>query len=395
MNFPKRLYKKLNQRKKSNSLRTLTLQDELVDFSSNDYLGFSRSNELHKNVMKTIENHPFKNGTTGSRLLSGNHELHQEVELQLAAFFNSESALLFNSGYDANIGLFSSVLQRGDFIFYDELIHASIRDGTQLSHAKAFKFKHNDLADLENKILLQPPFNSESHDREMYVVTESVFSMDGDSPDLVALAKLCQKYNIHLIVDEAHATGVLGKNGRGMVKELGLEKDVFARIHTFGKAMGSHGAVVLGSNELQSYLINFARSFIYTTAIPLHTVATIKVAFEKLAILSESKESPYSKLRKNIQYFNQELTADHQQLNFIKSNSAIHCCIISGNEKVKQIALKLQEKGIDIKPILSPTVLKGQERLRICLHSYNSKAEIYNLLNLLGTFANESSLRTE
>ncbi|OIQ40890.1 MAG: 8-amino-7-oxononanoate synthase [Bacteroidetes bacterium MedPE-SWsnd-G1] len=389
MNFPNRLHKKLIQRTESNSLRSLNTQNDLIDFSSNDYLGFAQSNELHKKAIQILNEKQHKNGTTGSRLLSGNHSLHEEVEQQLATFFNAESALLFNSGYDANIGLFSSILQRGDLIFYDELIHASIRDGIQMSHAKAIKFKHNDLGDLERKMLRQAQHDTQSHTEpiEVYVVTESVFSMDGDSPDLKGISEVCKKYNAHLIVDEAHATGVFGKNGEGLLQQYDLEHNVFARIHTFGKAIGCHGAVVLGSNELKKYLINFARSFIYTTAIPLHTVASIKVAIEELVILGNGEESPLLNLRTNINYFNQQLKDTNHKLNFVDSTSAIHCCVISGNAKVKIIASQVQDKGYDVKPILSPTVPLGEERLRICLHSYNSIQEIDEILILLGTFA--------
>ena len=393
--FPKKLTKKIEERVKTNALRKLSIQNNLIDFSSNDYLGFSKSEAIfQKTHQYLIENNLQQNGATGSRLLSGNHKLHEEVEEQLASFFKSDAALLFNSGYDANIGLFSSVPQRGDVILYDEYIHASIRDGIRLSNAKAFSFKHNDLEDLEQKILrrlsVTPQDASISHTAygEVYIVTESVFSMDGDSPDLIAMSELCKKNKAHFIVDEAHAIGVFGTNGQGLIQELKLENDVFARIVTFGKAMGCHGAAILGSEKLQRYLINFARSFIYTTALPPHSLATIKMAFRHLVILNDSEESQIKKLQKNIQHFNQQRTTKNHQLKFIKSNSAIHCCIISGNEKVKQIASEIQKKGFDIRAILSPTVPRGQERLRICLHSYNSYEEIGAVLNLLTTFVN-------
>lgn len=394
MNFPKRLHKKLLEREDTNALRNLSDQNTLVDFSSNDYLGFSTSKEIFKKSHQYIvDNDLQQNGATGSRLLSGNHQLHEQVEQDLATFFNTESALLFNSGYDANIGLFSAILQRGDLIFYDELIHASIRDGIQMSHSQSFKFRHNDFEDLEQKMIRQARYDKRSHTEpvEVYVVTESVFSMDGDSPDLITLSNVCKKYKAHLIVDEAHAIGVLGENGCGLVKELKLEKEIFATVVTFGKAMGCHGAVVLGSEKMRTYLINFARSFIYTTAIPLHSVATIKSAFDQLVILNDSEESQINILQNNIQYFNEKVKSfplgemSVGQRGFIESNSAIHCCIIPGNEKVKQIAVQLQENGFDVKPILSPTVKEDQERLRICLHAFNSEKEIYNLFQILAT----------
>ena len=184
----------------------------------------------------------------------------------------------------------------------------------------------------------------------------------------------------HLIVDEAHAVGLFGK-GKGMIQELGLEHQVFARLVTFGKALGCHGAAILGNTELTQYLINFARSFIYTTALPPHALATIQYTYQEL-----SQTQNIERLQHNIQFFNSEMKTQHLQDDFIQSDSAIHCCIISGNTKVKSIANKLNESGFDVKPILSPTVPKGQERLRFCLHSYNSEEEIIEVLILLNKY---------
>ena len=373
--FPKKLQQKLESRKETNALRKLGTVSNLVDFSSNDYLGFSKNETIFYYAHTFLsENNSIQNGATGSRLLSGNHPLFDTVETSISEFHKSESALIFNSGYDANIGFFSSVPQRGDVILYDEYIHASIRDGIQLSNARAFKFKHNDLSHLDELL------KRVQHDT-VYIATESVFSMDGDSPDLVKLAQICKKHNAYLIVDEAHAVGVFGECGIGLVQELGLEKEIFARLVTFGKAMGCHGAAILGSAELKQYLVNFARSFIYTTALSPHALATIQASYKELFI-TKNKE----KLHQNIQIFKEEIKNNTLQELFIESHSAIHCCLVSGNERVKQLAQKLQEQGFDVKPILSPTVPAGQERLRFCLHSFNSEEEISEVLKLLGTF---------
>ena len=373
MQFPEKLQQKISQRVAQNSLRKLGKENSLIDFSSNDYLGFAKSEVIfNKTHQFLVDNNSKVNGATGSRLLSGNHKLYTKVEKQLAKLHNSEKALVFNSGYDANIGFFASVPQRGDIILYDEFIHASIRDGIQLSNAKSFKFKHNDLTHLEE--LLK---RVHQNDIEIYVVTESVFSMDGDSPNLVAISQLINKQtNTHLVIDEAHALGIFGF---GLIQKLQLENTVFARIITFGKGLGCHGAAILGSEQLQQYLINFARSFIYTTGLPPHALATIKIAYEELAF-SNSLE----KLQENIQHFISE--SNRLQLSFIESSSAIHCCVISGNERVKNIALQLQKSGFEVKPILSPTVPLNQERLRFCLHAYNSKEEITDVLEKLATF---------
>ncbi|MCD8405335.1 pyridoxal phosphate-dependent aminotransferase family protein [Tenacibaculum dicentrarchi] len=373
MSFPKKLTQKLLHRIENNSLRTLGQKNTLIDFSSNDYLGFAKSEAIfNKTHQFLIDNSILQNGATGSRLLSGNHHLYNSIEKELSKFHNSEEALIFNSGYDANIGFFSAVPQRGDIILYDEFIHASIRDGIQLSNAQSFKFKHNNLEDLEKKISKHQSKN----DTEIYVVTEAVFSMDGDMPDLKKLSEIIIQNNAYLIIDEAHAVGVFNK---GLVQELNIENAIFARIITFGKAMGCHGAVILTSKELKLYLINFSRSFIYTTGLSPHSLATIKFAYSEL-IESDAKE----KLQKNILFFKKEI--NRLQLDFITSNSAIHCCIISGNENVKKIAKQLKEKGFDVKAILSPTVNKGEERLRFCLHSYNSFEEITAVLEHLTTF---------
>lgn len=385
--IPKKLQQKLDKRKANNALRQLGTQNSLVDFSSNDYLGFSKNESIFHNSHQFLIGHDIiQNGSTGSRLLSGNHRTYNIVEDLITNFHNSEAALIYNSGYDANVGFFSSVPQRGDVILYDEYIHASIRDGISMSHAKSYKFKHNNLEDLEKKC--QTERSQSPKDTEIYIVTESVFSMDGDSPDLVTISQISKKHNALLITDEAHAIGVFGERGEGLIQNLNLENAIFARIITYGKAMGCHGAAIIGNEELKQYLINFSRSFIYTSALPPHSLATIHAAYNALAI-SNKREKPQHQiqtLHQNILYFKANILDNHLDSFFIESHSAIHCCIIPGNDTVKIIAKKLQESGFDVKPILSPTVPSGQERLRFCLHAYNSEEEISEVLQLLATF---------
>lgn len=377
---PKSLISKLEQREQNNSLRKLALPNHLIDFASNDYLGFSKSeaifNETHSYL---IDNSILQNGATGSRLLSGNHSVYKEAENYIAKFHQVESALIFNSGYDANVGFFGAVPQRNDIILFDELSHASIRDGIQLSNAKSYKFQHNDFEDLERLIQKLRPKTQDL--KSIYIVTESIFSMDGDTPNLEELVGICNKYNCFLIVDEAHALGVFGDCGEGLVQMLGLQDAIFARIVTFGKGLGCHGAAILGSQKLVDYLINFARSFIYTTGLSPHSVATILVGYQHL----ETEKEALKKLRENVIHFNQEKKLLGLNPLFVKSKSAIQSAIIPGNQKVKSIAHQLQEKGFDVKAILSPTVPEGQERLRFCLHSYNSKEEISEVLQLLAS----------
>lgn len=378
MKLPKSLQQKLHQRQANNALRQLPLEKKLIDFASNDYIGFAKSEVIFDATHQFLLNKNIKiNGATGSRLLSGNHSLYQTTEAYIANFHQSQSALIFNSGYDANVGFFSAVPQRNDIILYDELCHASIRDGIQMSHAKAFKFQHNNVEHLEKTITrYQADFI------QIYIVTESVFSMDGDTPNLEELVQLAQKHSSYLVIDEAHALGVFGKQGQGIIQQIGLQDKVFARIMTFGKGLGCHGAAILGSQELKKYLINFARSFIYTTGLSPHSIATISIAYQQLSKEQHELEG----LKNNIIHFNQEKNRLGLKTLFVYSKSAIQCAIIPGNERVKNISTQLQEKGFDVKPILSPTVPEGQERLRFCLHSYNTKNQITEVLALLANF---------
>lgn len=377
MKIPNPLQQKLDLRTETNALRKLPVSTNGIDFSSNDYLGFAKSLEIFDNTHQYLVDNNIKvNGATGSRLISGNHHLYTLTEDFIAQFHNSEAALIFNSGYDANVGFFSSVPQRNDIILYDELCHASIRDGIQMSHAKAYKFQHNDYEDLEQLLHKLP--TSSSQLLTIYIVTESVFSMDGDAPNIETLVQLSEKFNALLVIDEAHALGVFGDNGEGLVQSQNLQNKVFARIMTFGKGLGCHGAAILGNTDLKEYLVNFARSFIYTTGLSPHSVATILMAYKNL-----NSSLELQKLKNNIYFFNQQKQLLGIKPLFVYSKSAIHSAIIPGNEKVKHISSQLQEKGFEVKAILSPTVPEGQERLRFCLHSYNSEQEISAVITCL------------
>lgn len=371
MSAPNKLIQKLNERKENNLYRSLSVNESGVDFFSNDYLGFAKSKKIHEKATGILAKSKLKNGSSGSRLISGNSELHLKTEEYIAKFHKSEKALLFNSGYDANLGLLSCVPQWGDIILYDELVHASLRDGIRLCNAKAYKFKHNSLTDLKEKLAKYP-------DTVVYVIIESVYSMDGDSPDLLEVAKICKENNAFLIIDEAHAVGVFGKKGEGLVNSLGIENDVFARINTFGKALGCHGAAILGSKVLIEYLINFSRPFIYTTALSPHSVATIKASYKEL-----KKTTQGEKLTALITYFNELIDKNNLNEHFIKSNSAIQSVLVNNTVDAKKMAEKLAENNIAAKAILSPTVLAGKERIRFCLHSYNTKKEVELLFEVL------------
>lgn len=359
------LDKKLLEREQNHSLRSLTIEGkDMIDFSSNDYLGIVKN----KLIERSIDPH-LSHGSTGSRLLSGNYELIEETEKFLADFHQAEAGLIFNSGYDANTGLLSGVPQKNDTIIYDQLSHASLRDGIRLSFANAFSFLHNDLQDLERKLIRV------NNDHQKFVVTESVFSMDGDVAPLKEISALCEKYNAALIVDEAHATGVIGSKGEGLVQQLNLQEKCFARVHTFGKACGAHGAIILGSEKLKKYLINYSRQFIYSTSLPPSSTAAIKISYETFPSMEME--------RKHLQQLAEIFKNISSKFKILKSETPIQAIIIPGNEEVKRIANICRKNKFDIRPILYPTVPKGQERLRIVLHSFNTIEEVQALVNML------------
>jgi 8-amino-7-oxononanoate synthase len=365
------LDKKLEEKKEQHAFRRLRLPDGKVDMCSNDYLGIA-TNGLIERAMEGLDERDIppggvRHGSGGSRLLAGNYPLIGEVEQDLSIFHAAEAGLIFNSGYDANLGLFSCIAQRGDTILYDALSHASMRDGIRLSFARALSFAHNDLEDLEKRL--------QAGEGKVIVATESVFSMDGDQAPLVEMAGLCQRYDAHLIVDEAHATGVAGERGEGLVQALGLDRACFARVHTFGKALGCHGAIILGSQRLRDYLINFCRSFIYTTALPEASVLAIRMAYR----LFPGMHAERAHLRTLIGRL-QGAALDYEKL---RSETPIQGVLAPGNEAVRALADRLQAAGLDIRPILYPTVPKGSERLRIVLHAYNTLDEIDRLIGLL------------
>ncbi len=366
------LRQRLDARREAGLLRSLTAPTGLVDFCSNDYLGLSRSAELQQAIEAAVLAQPdLPNGATGSRLLAGNSLLAESVEGELARFYQTEAALLFSSGYDANIGLLASLPQRGDTLITDELIHASMIDGARLSYATRHRFRHNDLNDLEDKL--------KHAQGQTFVAVESVYSMDGDLAPLHELVDLCDRYGAALIVDEAHATGVFGPNGSGLVCALGLQERVFARLHTFGKAVGVHGAVVVGSSLLREYLINFARSFVYTTALPPHSLLAIRCAHAYL----ETQPNRQTTLQNLTQYFRQQAAQKLPSSDWTDSPSPIQCLIVPGNENAHRVAAEARKARFDSRAILSPTVPKGSERLRICLHSFNTTTEIDGLFDAL------------
>lgn len=356
----RRFADKLTTRLDAGLLRRLRVVEGRVDLSSNDYLGIARI------PIKTAPQLP--RGSTGSRLLSGNSLQFAELERFIADFHQVEASLVFNSGYSANLSLLSCLPERHDFILYDRLVHASIIDGIRLSCARSRSFKHNDLQDLERLI-------SRVEADCIFVVVESVYSMDGDLAPLGQMVELCEKYGCHLIVDEAHSVGLFGQAGRGLLSELGISDFPVATIVTYGKAFGCHGAAILGSQRLSDYLCNFARPFIYTTALSPEALYSIRDSYS----LIEDSDSRRLKLT--------EVIDTYRQLFESANRSPIQSYLVSGNQAAKELERICFEAGIDVRAILSPTVPKGEERLRISLHSFNTEDQIRSLRAIISNQA--------
>ena len=364
----------LNTRESDGLLRSLQDLAGMIDFCSNDYLGLSQNSDLTHAIeqatrLRAEKGQALAHGATGSRLISGHSLIFDEFEQACAEMHRAEAALLFASGYDANVGLISAVAQEGQVIFCDKLLHASLIDGLRLCKAEKRIFKHNDLGDLVHLLEEYPK------ETPKWIVVESIYSMDGDMAPLVELVDLKNTYNTEIIVDEAHSGGLYGPGGSGLCVEVGQEIEIFARVITFGKAWGNAGAVVLGSKILKDYLINFARPFIYSTApSPQHVSSLLAtLAFIK------SQDTLRQKLQTNIQFFQSHCHGDA----WGKSQTAIQTFFVSGNQALRAAAKKAQATGFAVKPIVYPTVAKGQERIRITLNAASQEKDMLTLIQTL------------
>ena len=410
-----------------------------VDFASNDYLGLARCRNQHDLVQSAYHilfppnDHPTSSslhsrpllGATGSRLLSGDTHLARSLEETLAKVHNRPAALLCNSGYDANLSVLSSLPYReDDAIVMDELVHNSLVMGVRMGRLKeerVFLFRHNDVMDL--KRVLEDVASSSSSLSSTLIVAESVYSMDGDIAPLKEILELAEKMGAAVMVDEAHGLGVYGrtntknlditnadgsdnniknnntegnntmKGGTGVLAALNLEchPALLCSIHTFGKAAGCHGAVIAGSSTLISYLVNYARPFVYSTALPPHSIITIQQAYASMM-------GPIGERRRKILFqwvrlFREEvskgitaLKEDYPSLDFelLPSPSPIQAIVVPGNERCIAVCDSMRNVGkFEVYPIRSPTVAKGQERIRIVLHSHNSEDEIHALTKMV------------
>jgi 8-amino-7-oxononanoate synthase len=352
------LQNRLDQLTDQGLIRTLA-QPQGVDLSSNDYLGFATDPILQQRFLNRLNTIP--QGATGSRLLRGNLALYEETEALLAAFVHREAAVLFSSGYSANVGLLSSLLRANDVVFSDALNHASIIDGIRLSKAQRVIFPHRDYDYLAGKL---QEYNN--YPGLKLVVTESVFSMEGTIADLHLLAELASQHNALLIVDEAHSTGIWGSN---LLQTLELTDQVFASVHPAGKALGASGAWVAGSQVLKNYLLQFARSFLFSTA-PLPALAVLLQ--EAVKFYSEVGEERGAIVRERALWLRKQLCAYKVSV----GESPIISILIGNNTVAVEVGRQLQQRGWDVRAIRPPTVPVGTARLRITVKWGNTQEQL-------------------
>lgn len=360
------LIERLGNRELLGELRCLPSPEQIprFNFASNDYLGLGKRKVLGVPI-----------SSTGSRLLTGNHHSIISIEKEMADFFQTESALMFASGFEANVGIMSSLPQEKDVILFDEYVHASLREGIRLSKAKGLPFRHNDLEHLERRLLAQ--------ESNVFVVVESVYSMDGDLAPLRDIVDLCDQWGAILIVDEAHGTGLYGPHGEGRVIEEGLGNRIPLRVHTFGKSLGLQGGCVVGDEDVKVFLSNFCKEFIYTTAPSPLLCELLK---EQLQTMAEDHRGR-QKLRDSVGFFKRQFLAmgldryyDFPRI-LLENFSPIIPLYLKPQEEapnkqnLKDLSLFLKRRGILALPILSPTVPRGKERLRLSFSAMDTEPD--------------------
>ena len=343
---------------------------EYRDFASNDYLGLAGHPEIKEAAKRAVEE--FGVGASASRLLSGDMEIHHQLEEKIARFKAKEAALVFNSGYQANVGLISALCEAGDAVFSDRFCHTSILDGIVLSGARGFRFRHNDIGHLE--ALLK---KTDGKFKDRLIITETIFSMDGDRPPLKEMVALREKYNCRIMVDEAHATGIFGKNGSGIVEDEQLTESIDFVMGTFSKALGSFGAYIACAKQVKMYLVNACRSFIYSTALPPAVIAA------NIAALGIIAREPFrrERLLETADYFRNELAKKGLD---VRGQSQIVPVIVADAERAVEISQYLEEKGYRVPAIRPPTVPAGQSRLRFSLTYHHKKEMLQELITETG-----------
>ncbi|KAF5098077.1 hypothetical protein D0Z00_002164 [Geotrichum galactomycetum] len=408
---------KLKTREQKGQLRKLTIfeNDNLADFSSNDYLSLSSDGEFYRRYLAQLQQQQASldktqkmvMGSGGSRLLDGNSTRAEQLERKtLPQFHRARDGLLFGSGFDANVGIYSTLAQPGDIIVYDELVHASAHDGMRLARAtRCVPFAHNDATALQATLSAiktnHKITTGEEFCGQVFVGVESMYSMDGDVAPLRALLHALRAEfprTGHLIVDEAHATGVVGPGGRGLVCALGLEDDVLVRVHTFGKGVGAAGAVVLCDSLLREYFINYCRPFVYSTAMPGYALAAIEAAYALLdsPAVAEPRLARLWALMHRFHVGLSTLSAAAAPGSDVRAiyyaAAAVEGAPASAIFAVQTPAARALATHCRhaarclVRAIVYPTVPRGGERVRVCLHAGNTSAEVDALLQALKTW---------
>ena len=342
-----------------------------ADFSSNDYLGLSQSPELRQIALAALER-GVAIGSGGSRLLRGNDPEHEALESEAAAFFGAESAVYFPGGFTANAALFATLPQRGDLVVHDSLIHASAHDGMRSGRAKHVPFAHNNAQAASDAI---QAWRKAGATGRVWIAVESLYSMDGDQAPLADLKQIADRHDAFLVIDEAHATGVLGPDGRGLASDLEGRDNVIT-LHTCGKALGAQGGLLCGPKALRDFIVNFSRAFIFATAPSPLMAAVVR------GVLALVRDQPQRrrKLSELVTVANCELQARCGQP---PSHSHILPVILGSNERAMAVAAALQHRGFDIRGIRPPTVPEGTARLRIALTLHNDAAVVSAMLEAL------------
>jgi glycine C-acetyltransferase len=352
---------------------------EVINFSSNNYLGLAFSGFIKQAAIQAIND--FGAGAGASRLISGNMALHEELEKKIAGFKKTEAALLFNCGYMANCGLLGALCHRDDIIFSDRGNHASIVDGAVLSRARLVRYAHKDVDDLRRLLI-----RYQSRPGKRFIVTDSVFSMDGDIAPLREIVALAGEFGASVMVDEAHAAGVLGENGRGAVELLNMEGDIDIQMGTLSKALGGFGAYVAGDSLLIDFLINRSRPFIFTTALP---PAVVAAALKALDIVQNRPDLRDTLLRQ-ADWFRKSL--QEAGFNTMESETQIIPILVGENEKALQFSQKLLDAGLYAPAIRPPTVPRGGARLRISLMATHTQADLEEALDKIKKIGQELRL---
>ena len=386
-NLEKKLKEELNELEKNDLLRTVDdlrfiSSTKAIDNDGNEFLVFGTNNYLglthHPYVIKAAkEASEYGTGSTGSRLTTGASYEARELESNISEFKNVESALIFNTGYMTNLGVIYALTKENDVIFSDQLNHASIIDGTRISKAKVRVYKHKDTNDLEKKINEEIKVNENENKSNFFIISDGVFSMDGDIAPLPELVEIADKYNCTLIIDEAHATGVIGKNGKGTVEYykdktgIDLTDSVDLQIGTLSKALASEGGFVCGKQVYIDYLINKSRPFIFSTALSPATIASANAA---LNLLKENSERYLNDLNSNTSLMRELLT--NAGLNIVDGETPIIPIIIGPADLANKISKELEKEGILVSAIRPPSVPKDMSRLRLTVIATHTKEEI-------------------